>query len=342
MVYRPRYYLNNGATRFVNSYRKAKRKGRGKVRSVMRKKPKYSKSGTRRGGFSKGRVSKGGRFKKIWKAIRRNKKATRTWSTYTVKNIPNASQVAALQNLKSWHYFTANAVSQIQNNFSSIPYFDSALGVIAAQSISDITSSNGLKISSRSSISFKNNYTQPCMIELHYVKATNNHSTTPTSALTTAAADSGATTTNTTFVISDVDMKSFKQFWKIVKSTKFLLVPGRSKVIRYKTRWCTYNEAAQDACGAEYMPSFNTCGIIYSIAGTVGHGGTSTDICKTDGYCDVVKATEYTILYNSGGPRLRKVSNSSSAYASVAAGTAICCSRDAYQGPMDGGNFNYT
>lgn len=157
----------------------------------------------------------------------------------------------------------------------------------------------------------RNNYQVPCEVSLYLVVPKEDTSITPLTAFQNGLADVG-NPSSTSPLVYPSDSPQFMDLWKIVKTKKAYLLPGKSCQITHSTKSFQYDPSLVDSHSLTYQSRYGSMAILVRVEGPLGHDTTANEQGSLVATLDYQIEKVIEIKYSAGADIKYIISNDNS------------------------------
>lgn len=235
-------------------------------------------------------------FKKLKKRVESG------MGTYIYKTRAS-NEVSCAQNSYSTSVFDGSKVSFIENAIDNLPTFDpSNPGTYTFVNFNTGLQQRQIEIASTfTSCTIKNNYRVPVRFRIYLCIPREDTSITPSEAMENGLTDVGSGLDTTTPMLSPFDSPQFNDLWKVVKTRKGILQPGRGAAVSHVIGSFMFDPSFVDSHGLVYQGRYGAHAYLVRVEGLLGHDTvTLTQHGNLEGGVDVQRLTKYVIKYEAG------------------------------------------
>lgn len=243
--------------------------------------------------------------------------SSHTWKKTVYERFYGVDGEAAYDEGLAFNHSTiANAIGNLRFFNPSVPGT-----LITADADAGLYSREMLIPSIYNKIEIRNNHAVPCYFSVYLLSPKTSTNTSPDTYRTNGLTDQGAPDPDSTMLYPS-DSQEFVDQWRIVKSKKVLLKPGKQLIMSHVTKDVKYNPALEDTNNLTYEKG--TLVWYYRMEGVIGYSAaTNTNIGRIRAGVDLCTHTIIKIKYDSGGVPLNDITlvDGISAAADIQVGT---------------------
>lgn len=149
------------------------------------------------------------------------------------------------------------------------------------------------------SVEVRNNYQVPCKLTAYVVCPKKDTSIEALTAFTDGLADVG-NPSNTSPCLHLTDSQVFNDLWRICKTTKRELLPGKSCTITHSTGEFGYDPAIFDSHALTYQSRFKTYAVLLRVEGVIGHDTSAAEYGMLAAGIDYKAHRKVVVHYDAG------------------------------------------
>jgi len=251
--------------------------------------------------YAKSRVTKrkSSRLSKRLSNVERKVRASQGILTYRYKN--DFALNSTIGNTV-YAFYSVNNVSNMELALAQLRYYD--ISTPATLVNADGTSGSFLKKflfkNIYGSLTLRNNYQVPAKVTVYIIRVKDDTSISASTAFTNGLADIG-NPSSTSPLVYPTDSGQFNQMWRIMKTCRATLAPGKSMTALGSVKDVMYDPSLTDSHALEYQTRNKMFGFLVRLEGIVGH---DTTVATEQGVLpcgvDIDQRYTMTIHYDAG------------------------------------------